>query len=274
MTVFADITLARQLEGMCAAEMERFVLTSRALDTTSTAQALEVGGGIAVFVAPGSPVNRAFGLGMHGPITDGEIAGVEEFFLARDTHPIVSVCPLSHPSVLEVLGARGWVADGFENVLCRELDSGDAHHVESTEGIEIREAVSEEERQEWRLVAAVAFCAPLPPLDEQLALGEIIVHRPGTRLFTAMVDGRPAGTGELFMEDGVAWLSADATLPQSRRRGVQGALQRHRLGLAARAGCRLAATESTPGGPSQRNMERAGFRVAYTRVDMVLPGES
>jgi hypothetical protein len=33
------------------------------------------------------------------------------------------------------------------------------------------------------------------------------------------------------------------------------------------AGCALAVTESVPGSPSQRNMERVGFQVAYTRVD-------
>jgi len=274
MTVFANNSLASRLEDLCAAEMRRFVATARALDSDSTAETLEVAGGVAVFVAPGSPVNRSIGLGMHGVVTGDDIAAVESFYAGRAPRPIVSICPLAHPSALEALGSRGWVADGFENVLYREIDGGDAEPGELPEGMEIREVVSEEEREVWRLVAATAFCAPLPPLDEQLALGDIIVRRPGTRLFTALVGGRAAGTGELFITDDVAWLSADATLPEFRRRGVHGALQRHRLMLAAQAGCRLAVTEAAPGGPSQRNMERAGFRVAYTRLDLVLPSGS
>ena len=42
-------------------------------------------------------------------------------------------------------------------------------------------------------------------------------------------------------------------------------------GDSARAGCDLAVTESAPGSASQRNMERLGFRIAYTRVDLVAP---
>ena len=155
----------------------------------------------------------------------------------------------------------------------RELDGEERLPAPAHYSFEIREVFSEVEREEWRVVAAAAFSAPLPPLDEQLALGEIIVRRPGTRLFTALVNGRAAGTGELFITDEVAWLSADATLPAFRRRGIQSALQRHRLGLAREAGCTIAVSEAAPGGPSQRNMERLGFRLAYSRADAVLPGE-
>jgi hypothetical protein len=35
---------------------------------------------------------------------------------------------------------------------------------------------------------------------------------------------------------------------------------------AAAAGCELVVTQTDPGSTSQRNMERAGFRTAYTRT--------
>jgi hypothetical protein len=66
---------------------------------------------------------------------------------------------------------------------------------------------------------------------------------------------------------GVGWLFGDSTLPHYRKRGIQQAVQRHRLLLAQAAGCELAVTEAAPGGASQRNMERTGFRVAYTHVE-------
>jgi hypothetical protein len=103
-----------------------------------------------------------------------------------------------------------------------------------------------------------------------LNLGAIVVRRPGTRLLLAFLEGQVAGTAELMVEDGVAWLSADATLPRFRGRGVQQVLQAHRLVLGAGSGCDLAVSEAAPGSGSQRNMERLGFRVVYTRVDMVL----
>jgi len=44
--------------------------------------------------------------------------------------------------------------------------------------------------------------------------------------------------------------------------------------LADEAGCDLAVTEAVPGGGSQRNMERLGFRIVYTHVEFacVPPG--
>lgn len=86
-------------------------------------------------------------------------------------------------------------------------------------------------------------------------------------LVLAWVDGEPAGAGSVVIDDGVGCLSGDSTLSRFRRRGIQQAIQRHRLRMAVEAGCELAVTESVPGGASQRNMERHGFHLAYTHVE-------
>lgn len=271
MTFHSDRSLATRLERLCADEMERFVVTSRERDAGSTAETLPIAGGSAVFVSAASPLNQVFGVGMQGAVADGDVAAIERFYRSRDARALMNVCPFAHPTLLTVLAARRWTPEGFENVLTRTLDAGDAT-MEPVEGsVEIRTAVTAEEKRTWALVAASAFCAPLPPLDEQILVAELATARPGTRLFTAHVGGRPAGTGELYIAGDVGWLSADATLPAFRQRGVQLALQRHRLALAARSGCRLAVAEAAPGGASQRNMERLGFRVAYTRLEMAPP---
>ena len=54
-----------------------------------------------------------------------------------------------------------------------------------------------------------------------------------------------------------------------RGRGVQTALLEGRLAAAEAAVCDLAVVMTTPGTPSQRNVERAGFRTAYTFARMV-----
>jgi GNAT superfamily N-acetyltransferase len=64
----------------------------------------------------------------------------------------------------------------------------------------------------------------------------------------------------------MAVLGGASTLPEFRRRGVQTALQHARLTFAAGAGCDLATTITQPGSASQRNAERRGFHVIYTRV--------
>lgn len=265
----ADAGLAARLERLCALEMRRFAETARTLEPDGDAAWIEVAGGVAAYVGACSPVNAAFGMGMSGPVEDAELAMLEAFYMDRGASPVVGVCPLAHPSFMTALRLRRWVLDGFEHVMVRLLGAEDLVAVPT--GIEITPAESDEDRGIWALVAATGFSAPLDPIEEQVKLAAIAVERPGTRLYIAWVDGKAAGTGELYIEDGVAWLSADTTLPQFRGRGVQQALQRHRLAEGAARGCTLAATECAPGSGSQRNMERVGFRIAYTRADLTLP---
>ena len=73
----------------------------------------------------------------------------------------------------------------------------------------------------------------------------------------------------IMREAGIVALFGTATLPGFRRRGVQTALIRQRLWEAAQSGCEYAVVSTMPGSGSQRNMERRGFRVAYTKLVMV-----
>ena len=133
-------------------------------------------------------------------------------------------------------------------------------------GVEVRVCTGAE-RGLWGQVAARAFndeCEPEPAHEE---FGALMAARDDAVLVLGWVDGQPAGTGALVIDGGVGWLSGDSTLPQYRRRGVQQAVQRHRLQLAREAGCALAVTEASPGSGSQRNMERLGFRVVYTHLE-------
>jgi GNAT superfamily N-acetyltransferase len=72
------------------------------------------------------------------------------------------------------------------------------------------------------------------------------------------------------MHDGVAILAGASTVPEFRCRGLQAALLHARLEHAARAGCDLAMMAALPGSGSQRNAERRGFRIAYTRTKWAL----
>ena len=65
---------------------------------------------------------------------------------------------------------------------------------------------------------------------------------------------------------GVALLAGASTVPEGRRQGAQRALLEARLQTAVDAGCDLAMMVAAPGSASQRNAERQGFRIAYTRT--------
>ena len=64
----------------------------------------------------------------------------------------------------------------------------------------------------------------------------------------------------------VALLAGACTVPEARNRGAQSALLDARMAHAANAGCELAMMAALPGSSSQRNAERNGFRMAYTRM--------
>jgi GNAT superfamily N-acetyltransferase len=70
----------------------------------------------------------------------------------------------------------------------------------------------------------------------------------------------------LAIHDGVALLGGASTRPAHRRKGAQLALLGARLAAARRHGCDLAMMAARPGSASQRNAERHGFRIAYTRI--------
>lgn len=270
-----DKLLAQRLESLCAAELERFVATAKVVDPASGAAVLQVAGGVAAWVERGLTVNQALGLGFSERVTTDHITELERFYSKRGQSGLIGVCPLCRPSLTVALAARRWVTIGFENVLVLPLDGREEsiprpRPAEKT-AVTITEAITTEERELWAQVAAAGFSAPQAPGAEQLVLARMVVRRPGTRLYLAWVDGVVAGTGELYMSGDTAWLSGDATLPQFRRRGVQWTLQCKRLQVAAESGAVLAVSEADPGGGSQRNMERLGFRVAYTRSQMAAP---
>jgi hypothetical protein len=100
--------------------------------------------------------------------------------------------------------------------------------------------------------------------------GRVQAHVPGAHRFLATEDGRPVAAGGLFIHDAVALLAGASTIPSARQRGAQLALLDARLRFAAAAACDLAMMGALPGSGSQRNAERNGFRIAYTRVKWIL----
>lgn len=269
MPVFADATLSARLEAIAIEQLRVLIATARQRDGGAEAATEDICGGAAFYLGPGSPVNQALGLASGRTLLAGEADALEAFFKSRGQRGFVIASPFADGSLFAELQRRGWHVDGFENVLVREI--APEQQFTLPPGVEVVEAVDERSRALWAEVAAIAFAAPLEPVAGQVALSRLIAARPEARLVLAVIDGRAAGVGELSLSEEVAWLSADATLPQFRRRGVQSALQAYRLQLAASSGCSIAVSEAMPGGTSQRNMQRLGFSLAYTRLELLAP---
>jgi len=100
---------------------------------------------------------------------------------------------------------------------------------------------------------------------------EPLYEMENARPFVAAVEGRPVacGTGLVIPEHRVFALCGAGTLAGFRGRGLQTALLRARMAAAVTAGCDYAVVVTQGGTTSQRNAERLGFRVAYSKVTVI-----
>ncbi len=264
----ADTELARRMERAGVDDLCAWTDEARASGVYPDAASFRVAGGAAVWFSPGSVLNGSFGLGMDRPIEQEEIAALVAFFAERGAAAKVDICPHAHPSQLRWLAEAGFVTTDFETVLYQPLPA--AELAPAAAGVEVRIAQSDEERALWAELEARGFTED-HPTDDDYALARAISLRASAIPFLGFLDGEPAGTGMLNLVDNVAMFNGDSTLPMARGRGVQSAILAERLRYAAASGCHLAVIEAAPGGTSQRNQLRAGFRIAYTRVCTELP---
>jgi hypothetical protein len=262
-----DTALARRLEGWAVSDFAAYVPACRADGVYPDAEALRVAGGVAVWFSEGNVMNGAFGLGMGDhPVEQEEVAALIAFFERHGMAPTCDVCPHTDASLLRWLAGYRFVATDFETVLYQPIPA--ALITPPAAGVTVRVARTDEDRDLWAVLEARGFTDDAPTADH-VQLARDISRRSDALLFIGSVDGEPAGTGMLVISHGIAAFNGDSTLPAMRNRGVQSAILAERLVHAEAAGCELALIEAAPGGTSQRNQVRAGFRVAYTRVSLV-----
>ena len=232
-------------------------------------------GGHAAFAEPGSPLNKVAGLGFDGVPPEAELAEVEEAFARRECPVRVELSSLADPSVGAFLTRRGYVLEGFEDVLGLPLPAADLPA--SPPDVRVRPS-GPEELEAWLDVTVAGFLSPdtegVPPSEtfEAEVLRRVVrdfAQADGMTRYLVERSGALAGGGSLRVADGVAQLCGAATLPEHRRRGVQTALLSERLAAAGRAGCDLAVVTTQPGSKSQENVRRRGFALLYTRAVLV-----
>jgi hypothetical protein len=264
---FADLGLARRLELADAAKHIDYAGARAKLLGTGCCAWERIGKGYAIFAGLGNPYSRVVGLGLAGPVGEAEFEQCEAFYRRRGTQPAFSLCPLADPTLLEHLNRHGYQVEMFMHVWYRPLVPSETFPPPPS-GIIVR-AIEPEEADLWTLVA---FRGGLDS-DEALPNDNVIIApyplMARTRCWLAWRNGEPAGAATLAIHDGVAGLFGASTRVPHRVRGVQHALIAARLAAAVWAGCDLVVVDTEPGSDSQRNVERLGFRLAYTQVTMV-----
>ena len=102
--------------------------------------------------------------------------------------------------------------------------------------------------------------------DFMFSFGRISARTEGGHPYLAELDGKPIATGMLFMSEEVCILAGASTILEARNQGAQNALFAARLQFASEHGCRLAMMCSAPGSQSQKNAQKNGCEIAYTRT--------
>ena len=264
MPVFADLDLARRLERTEAQANALFVEARARVAPASRAAWIECGGAYAMFDGANSPCTQTFGLGLFEDASETILDTLEAFFRERGAAVLHETSPLAGTALLELLNNRGYRPLEYTSVLYREIGSGVAP---ADPSILVRIADPITEGKLWAETAARGWAPEQPDLMDFLRdLGSVNAARTDPLCFLAEIDGQPGATGDMTIHNGVALFAGASTVPEMRRRGLQYALLAARMQCALDHGCDLAMMCAAPGSASQRNAERHGFRIAYTRV--------
>jgi hypothetical protein len=257
--VFSDLQLARRIE---AAE----AINARGCTAIHPeAAALDVAGGCAVFAGAASPLSHAVGIGLAGPVPGLEIDRLEAFYHDRGAKISIEFCPLADSGVLAALGSRGYRVTEFNNVLAKRLAG-----TEIVLTPRVRRALPDE-TDPWSYTVGRGFFDEHELTTEEMDVGRAICAMPGALCYLGVTEsGELAGGAAAVVHGGLVTLFADSTVARHRCGGLHRELIAARLNEALAQGCDMATASTLPGSGSQRNYERMGFEVVYTRVTLEL----
>ncbi len=267
---FSDLALSKRLERAEGHACVQYAKARRRLFPDSGAEWVECAGAYAVFDGVESPVTQTFGLGIFEELSPVSLDVIERFFLDRGAPVLHEVSPYAGVDAMGLLCARNYRPIEISNVLCRPVERPTAEQSAVTVRV-----IAPEQTQVWSDISARGWAHEHPELrDFLLNLGTISAAREDSVCFLAEHDGQPGAAGVLSIHEGIALFGGSSTVPELRRRGLQAALLDARMRHAFDHGCDLAMMVAQPGSDSQRNAERKGFRVAYTRIKWRLVSRS
>ena len=263
--IFSDINLARRLERTEARSNASFVEARAVMFPDSGAEWIEAAGAYAMFDGIESPCTQTFGLGVFETATHEVLEKFETFFKKHDAPVLHEVSPMADASLINLLNERGYQPIELTSVMFMPIEE---MKLDSAINPKIKTRMIEAgEEKIWARTSANGWATEMEGLAEfMFAFGQVSANCAGGFPYLAEIENEPVATGMLFIYDDVAMLAGASTVPEERNRGAQLALLHARLKYAAEYGCNLAIMGASPGSQSQRNAEKNGFRIAYTRT--------
>jgi hypothetical protein len=266
MMIYSNEALSQQLEKTEARFNAEFVCSRLKMLPDSGVEWKEVAGTYAMFDGVESPLTQTFGLGLFEKLSLKAIEELEKFY-NRFSAPIFhEISPMSDPTHMEILYKCGYQPVELTSILYKPLSKDDSSYQLINPEITTRDMQKGEENI-WAATSAKGWSAEAPGLSEFIyEFAQIATQSRGVLSFFAHLNGKPISTGMLYMDNGIALITGDSTIAEGRNCGAQTALIDARLNRAADHGCTFAMMAASPGSQSQKNAEKNGFRLAYTRT--------
>jgi len=261
-----DVALSQRLERAEAKASAAYVESRAHTAPSLGAEWRDFDGTYAMFDGVGSPLSQTFGFGLFSPPTSAQLETIESFFRDRGAEVFHEVSPLADPAVLGLMAERGYHPIELTSVMRLRLTTDRSPSQRQLAPQLVVRRVEAGGEGVWAETASRGWSETPEAAAFIRDFGTVSARARGTVCFIAAWEGHPVAAAAIAIHDGVALLAGASTDPAFRGRGAQAALLDTRLAYAASVGCELAMMGALPGSASQRNGERQGFRIAYTRI--------
>jgi hypothetical protein len=270
MAWFMDLALSRRLERTEGTIGASFAAAQQRRAPHVGATWHDYDGTYAIFDGPTSPMTQTFGLGLFAATTAPALAEIEAFFASRGAPTMHEVSPLGGVATSALLAERGYRPVELSTVLAQAIDA--LSQAPAAPGLRVRAIATDDaaDRATWIETSIAGWAADPAFAPIMRGMAETASANAAMQHYLVEQDGVAVATGSLGVHEGVALLAGASTVPTARGRGAQAVLLGARLAEARRLGCDLAMMVAEAGSTSQRNAERRGFRVAYTRMKWLL----
>lgn len=264
--MFADKVLAKQIERLMVYNAKHYTSVSRKLYPKIQAACIEVEGGIVCYCGENDLMSKTIGIGLNGKITKETFELIETLYKKRHVNIIIDLCPLANAEVLYYLKSRNYYLNDYLNIMYLDLTKSnidvvlpDDVIVEQTDDIDL-----------WHAVTVLGYAQQNLQASHHLSrYFNCYARMEHAKAFIAKLNGVTVGGSVIAIDDNhVGELNLSSTLLDFRGRGVQQALIAKRLSYAKSKGCKLVTASFTPGSLAQKNCERFGFKLAYTRIKL------
>jgi GNAT superfamily N-acetyltransferase len=226
-----------------------------------------VAGSVTTLARPefGWKLNHTSGFAVFGKVTCDDLRTIEAAFERNGISPRIDMCEFADPSAFDLLSDH-YTINGS---LCEYQQSLSDFECPPTLGDIIKISIlGPEDHDTFVKVSNDGFRSGGRPPELLKVLAESAAARPDTILFSASIERELVGTAGMAVinagDKKIAVLYIDSCLPSARGKGVHKALLLERLRIAKDRGFDMACATAREGSISAKNMEKVGFKKAYS----------